>query len=95
MTFLTGLFIIILGGMAVGAITEVAKAIGRRGVSASDLSDLRQQLEQNLEALEEARTTLANQGAQLTELQERLDFAERMLTQARDRGALGADRDRK
>jgi len=94
-TFLTGLFIIILGGMAVGAITEVAKAIGRRGVSASDLSDLRQQLEQNLEALEEARTTLANQGAQLTELQERLDFAERMLTQARDRGALGADRDRK
>ena len=95
MTFLTGLFIIILGGMAVGAIAEVAKAIGRRGVSASDLSDLRQQLEQNLEALEEARTTLANQGAQLTELQERLDFAERMLTQARDRGALGADRDRK
>jgi len=94
-TFLTGLFIIILGGMAVGAITEVAKAIGRRGVSASDLSDVRQQLEQNLEALEEARTTLANQGAQLTELQERLDFAERMLTQARDRGALGADRDRK
>jgi len=94
-TFLTGLFIIILGGMAVGAITEVAKAIGRRGVSASALSDLRQQLEQHLEALEEARTTLANQGAQLTELQERLDFAERMLTQARDRGALGADRDRK
>ena len=95
MTFLTGLFIIILGGMAVGAITEVAKAIGRRGVSASELSDLRQQLEQNLEELEEARTTLAHQGAQLTELQERLDFAERMLTQARDRGALGADRDRK
>ena len=95
MTFLTGLFIIILGGMAVGAITEVAKAIGRRGVSASELSDLRQQLEQNLEALDEARTTLANQGAQLTELQERLDFAERMLTQARDRGALGAGRDPK
>lgn len=95
MTFLTGLFIIILGGMALGAITEVAKAIGRRRVSASELADLRHQLEQNVEELEEARTTLTTQGAQLAELQERLDFAERMLTQARDRGALGAGQDRK
>jgi DNA repair ATPase RecN len=87
-SFLTGVFIIILAGMGIGAITEVVKAIGRRGTSAAALADLKGQLEQYAAALQEAQATLADQAAQLTELQERVDFAERLLTQARDRGAL-------
>jgi hypothetical protein len=63
MSFLTGVFIIILAGMGIGAISEIAKAIARRGGSATE---------------------------QLAELQERVDFAERLLAQARDRASLGA-----
>lgn len=89
MTFMTGLLIIIFGGMAVGAIAEIAKAIARRGASASELSQLKRQLQQYTAALEEAQATLASQATQLAELQERIDFAERLLTQARDRPVLG------
>jgi len=39
--------------------------------------------------LEDAENSLAQQTTQLAELQERLDFAERLLAQARDRTALG------
>jgi len=46
-------------------------------------------LEQYATALEDAQTSLANQSTQLAELQERIDFAERLLAQARDRSALG------
>src|SRR5882724_9215229 len=38
--------------------------------------------------LDEAEAELARQAAQLAELNERVDFAERLLTQARDRQAL-------
>ena len=90
MTFLSGLFIIILAGMAVGAITEIAKAIARRGASTSEVSRLKEQLERFAAALEDAQTTLSSQATQLAELQERLDFAERLLIKARDRAALEA-----
>jgi len=88
-SFLTGLFIIILAGMAVGAITEIAKAIARRGASASEIAELKAQLNQCAASLQDAQATLADQATQLGELQERLDFAERLLAQARDRSALG------
>lgn len=94
MSFLTGVFIIILAGMGMGAITELFKALGRRGASASALAELKAQLEQYAAELRDAQTTLADQAAQVAELQERLDFAERLLTQARDRGALEAGRGR-
>jgi chromosome segregation ATPase len=87
-SFLTGLFVVILAGMGISALTEVIKAFARRGRSAPGLAELKAQLEQHATALEEAQTALADQDAQLTELQERLDFAERLLTQARERGAL-------
>jgi septal ring factor EnvC (AmiA/AmiB activator) len=93
-TFFSGLFIIILAGMALGAITEVAKALARRGTSASELSQLRHQVEQLTAALDEAQTTFSEQAAEVAELQERLDFAERLLAQARDRAALGSGRPR-
>ena len=68
----------------------IAGAVAGRGPSRSDLAQIRQQLEQHAAALEDAQTTLTNQSTQVAELQERLDFAERLLAQGRDRSALGA-----
>ena len=111
MSFLTGVFIIILAGMGVGAISEIAKAIAKRGgagaelallgpsgcgkttllsvLAGAELALLKQQMEENAAALEEAHRTLDDQATQLAELQERVDFAERLLAQARDRASLG------
>lgn len=78
-----GLFIIILAGMAVGAISEVAKAVAGRGASNKEIAELKLQLEQYAAALQEAQNTLSDQATELAELQERVDFAERLLAQAR------------
>jgi hypothetical protein len=42
-------------------------------------------------ALEDVQNSLASQSSQLAELQERLDFAERLLAQSRDRAALKSE----
>jgi len=68
----------------------IAGAVGGRGASRTDVAQIKQQLEQHAAALEDAQTTLTNQSTQVAELQERLDFAERLLAQGRDRSALGA-----
>ena len=67
----------------------IAGAIAGRGASRSELAQIKERLEQHAAALEDAQTSLANQSSQLAELQERIDFAERLLAQARDRSALG------
>lgn len=59
---------------------------GSRGGAAGSVQ---QQLDDQAAALEDAKRTLANQANQLNELQERVDFAERMLAQVRDRQKLG------
>jgi signal transduction histidine kinase len=59
-----------------------------RSTPASDVAEMRQQLEDQAAALEDTQNTLASHANQLLELQERLDFAERVLTQIRDRQAL-------
>jgi hypothetical protein len=51
-------------------------------VSTGSLQD---QVEQQAAALQEAESNLASQASQLAELQDRVDFAERLLIQARDR----------
>ena len=79
--FLTGLFIVILAGIAAGTIAEIAKAIARRGTSSSELTALKQQVERYAASLDDAHASLADQAAQLAELQERVDFAERLLAQ--------------
>jgi hypothetical protein len=61
----------------------------RQGPAGSDLSDVKQQMEEQAGALEDAQRMLASQSTQLAELHERVDFAERLLTQVRDRSALG------
>ncbi|PYO99327.1 MAG: hypothetical protein DMD61_07565 [Gemmatimonadetes bacterium] len=68
----------------------IAGAISGRGPSRSELAQIKQRMDQQAAALEESQTTLTNQSTQLAELQERLDFTERLLAQARDRSALGA-----
>ena len=69
---------------------SLAGALAGRGASRSELAQIKQRLEQHAAALEDAQTTLIDQSTQLAELHERLDFAERVLAQARDRPALGA-----
>jgi len=85
--FLVGLAIV--ATTAVMVAKAIAGAIGGRGASRSELAQIREQLEQHTAALQDAQTSLADQSSELAELHERLDFAERLLTQARDRSALG------
>lgn len=79
----------IVATTAILAVRTIAGAIAGRGVSRSTVAELTERLEQHAAALEDARTSLASQSTQLAELQERVDFAERLLTQARDRASLG------
>ena len=86
---------VFLFALAIAATTMVmvaraiAGAITGRGGSRSELAQMKEQLELHAVALEDAENTLASQATQLAELQERLDFTERLLTQRRDRPALG------
>jgi hypothetical protein len=57
-------------------------------------TNIREQLEQQAAALEETRATLTSQATELAELQERVDFAERLLARERDRPRLGNRPDR-
>jgi hypothetical protein len=84
--FLLGLAIV--GTTIVMVARTLAGALRGRGSSRSELAQLGDQLEQQAAALEDAQISLANQATQLVELQERLDFAERLLAQGRDRTAL-------
>ena len=61
----------------------------RLGPGEGAVAGLKEQLERHAVALEDTQTTLADQSTQLAELQERMDFTERLLAQARDRQALG------
>ena len=93
-------YIVGLAALAMAAITitKVVNAIAatrqRHGASTSELAQLQQHVEQLAAAVGDSQSTQSDQAAQITELQERLDFAERMLAQARDRAALGAGQKR-
>jgi hypothetical protein len=84
--FLTAL--VIAGTTLVLVAGAIAGAIRGRGSSRSQVDHLSDQLKDQAAALEDVQTSLANQSAQLVELQERLDFAERLLAQGRDHSAL-------
>jgi uncharacterized protein YycO len=66
----------------------IAGAIRGRGSSRSELSQLSDQLKDHAAALADVQDSLASQSSQMAELHERLDFAERLLAQGRDRTAL-------
>jgi septal ring factor EnvC (AmiA/AmiB activator) len=69
----------------------IAVAIRGRGSSRSELSQLSEQLKDHAAALEDVQHSLAGQSSELAELQERLDFTERLLAQSRDRSGLKSE----
>jgi chromosome segregation ATPase len=69
----------------------IAGAIRGRGSSRSQVAELSDQLKDHTAALEDVQNNLANQSSQLAELQERLDFAERLLAQNRERTVLKSE----
>ncbi len=83
------LVIVSLAGIAGFTISQIAKAIAGRGTSSSDLAQVKEQLNHYAAKLEDSQAALADQSRQIAELQERVDFAERLLAQARERSALG------
>ena len=78
----------IAGTTVVMAVGAIAGAIRGRGSSRSEVAQLSDQVKDQALALEEVQHNLASQSSQLEELQERLDFAERLLAQSRDRTML-------
>ena len=93
MEFLGGLFIIILAGIAADTIVKVVKArAGGRGTPqfTAELKELRRLLAEQAAALDDAQNALAAQQVQLQEVQERLDFTERILAQVREGPGLDA-----
>jgi hypothetical protein len=87
--FLTAL--LIAGTTLVLVAGAIAGALRGRGSSRSELTHLGDQLKDHAAALEDVQNNLTNQSSQLTELHERLDFAERLLAQNRDRAALKSE----
>lgn len=87
--------IVFLAALGIAASTTImvvkmiAAAFTGRGGTRSELGQLKEQLEQHAAALEEAESSLTHQSNQIAELQERLDFTERLLAQGRDRNAVG------
>jgi hypothetical protein len=87
-------FLLALGMAALTLIVSVksiAGAISGR-MSRSEMTQLRAQLDQQAAVLEDTQNSVASQATQLAELQERVDFTERLLAQNRDRIALPGEK---
>jgi hypothetical protein len=80
----------IVGTTLVLVARTIAGAIKGRGSSRS-ISQLSEQLRDHDVVLEDVQNSLASQSTQIAELHERLDFAERLLAQGRDRTALKSE----
>ena len=88
MNFLLGLLILCIVGIVGDTIVKVAKSRSGAPALRAQLDELSQQLQDQAAALADAQATIAGQAEELLELHERVDFAERMLTQVRDRSVL-------
>ena len=90
MGLLSAFLIIRVAGIVGDTIVKLVKArSGGGGKLESRLDQLTGQVMDQNAALESARTAIADQAAQIQEWHERLDFAERLLTQSRERQGLG------
>jgi uncharacterized membrane-anchored protein YhcB (DUF1043 family) len=87
--FLTALAI--AGATIVLVAGAIAGAIRGRGSPRSAVTQLGDQVRDQAAALEDLQNSVASQSNQLAELNERLDFAERLLAQTRDRTALKSE----
>ena len=83
--FIMGLAI---AGTTVIVIVKTIAGAFRRGHDTRDAGQVREILDEHAATLDEYRNTIVSQGQQLAELQERVDFAERLLAQTRERAAL-------
>ncbi|HSE68173.1 MAG TPA: hypothetical protein VLB12_14395 [Gemmatimonadales bacterium] len=90
MGFMGGIFIIIMVGILADTIVKIVKHRAGAPQLRVELEELRRQLDDQANRLTDAQAALAGQDAQLQEMQERMDFAERILTQVRDRPGLAA-----
>lgn len=88
MNVFTGLYTIVLTGMTFQTLTHLIKRIGRRSAITAAVRDLALLVEEQRGDLAYAHDLVARQGRELAELQERLDFAERLLAQGRARPPL-------
>ena len=91
MNVLLALFILAVTGIVGDTIVKVAKARSGGGSKAlrGELDDLNQLVLDQSAALADAQATIAAQADAIQELHERVDFAERILTQVREKGLLG------
>ena len=90
MGVLSSLVLIALVGMVADTVVKLGRA--RAGGSKQlqgQIDLLRAQVEEQGAALAQAEADLAAHDAELRELQERVDFSERLLAQTRDRPSLG------
>jgi outer membrane murein-binding lipoprotein Lpp len=87
--FLTALAIVATTVVLVAG--AIAGAIRGRGSPRSAVTQLADQVRDQAAALEDLQNSVASQSNQLAELNERLDFAERLLAQSRDRTALKSE----
>lgn len=91
MGFLTALFVLCIVGVVGDTVVKVAKARGGAGALKAmrgELDEVNQQLLDQSAALADAQAIIAAQAESIQELHERMDFAERIMTQARERGML-------
>lgn len=94
-----GLYFAMRAGEAPHAMVHGVLALGfawwatrlGRGPAGAELNRLQEQLEQQAVVLEDTQALLASQANQIAELHERIDFTERLLTQARDRAPSQAE----
>ena len=92
MNVLIAIFVLAVLGVVGDTIVKVAKARSGAGTTRAlrgEIDDLTQLLQDQSAALADAQATIAAQAESIQELHERVDFAERILTQAREQGMLG------
>lgn len=87
---LSAFLILCIAGIVADTVVKIVKARAGGGKKLeAQLHKLEAQLADQGSALDAAHQGLADQAAQMQELHDRLDFAERLLTQARERQGLG------
>ena len=82
--------IAIVAGTLLIIVKTIAGAFAGDRAAKSGLAQIQELCDHCTALLDETQTVLAAQSAQLEELQERLDFAERLLVQPRQAGNLGS-----
>lgn len=91
MNVIIALFVLAVAGIVGDTIVKVVKARSGGGASKAlrgELDDLGQQLQDQAAVLADAQAIISAQADSIQELHERLDFTERILTQAREKGLL-------